>query len=150
VSRFQALFEAERQAFAAARRAYIIYRWTEALADYHGPDNRRFMRVHSLRSRAYAAAERTEAKHEHVKERLDEAWDYYSRFLTPFSIVTEADAAVYDLSDAGAAAVVDNLIDRGIVEDPYGWRGRGWIEPRKFVAWFLRKAQAAVIVGHNE
>jgi hypothetical protein len=149
MSRFQALFEAERQDFVTAGQAHRIYRRT-ARIQYHGPDNRRFMSVQRLQSRALAVAQRTEGEHIQAEDRLDEAWDHYSRLLPPLPIVTEADAAVYDLSDAVAAALVDNLIDRGIVNDSHGWRGRGWIEPRKFVAWLLRQAQPAVVIGRNE
>jgi hypothetical protein len=131
----------EQQAFAAARKAYLTRRRIE----WRRPD---------LSRRAYDrlcfAQDKAEAAYDSVADRVARAWDAYSRLLAPFPIVTEADAAAYELSDVGAEAAVDNLISCGIVKDPHGWHGRGWIDPRKFVTWFLRHAQPAVIVGHNE
>ena len=139
MSQFQILFDNERQAFAAARKAYFTR---------HRLDRRRELTRHAYDRLRVEESKATDA-HDRAKADLAQAWDRYSKRLAPLPIITEGDACVWDLSDAGADEAVDNLIRLGAVTDPHGYHRAGQLDARKFMAWYLRLARTDIVVGRD-
>ena len=139
MSRFQALFVKERQAFAATRKACLTRRRL---------DRRRELTRHAY-DRLWDEEIKATAAHDKAKADLTQAWDAYSRRLVALPIITEGDACVWELSDAGAAEAVDNLIRLGAVTDPHGYHRAGQLDPRKFMAWYLRLARTNIAIGRD-
>jgi hypothetical protein len=147
MSFMQTLFEQECQAVIAWREAYVARRRAEEEeAEVRcQPDNIAVMAALSAVYRCRAAVDRAADAYCKARGDLDRAWDAYSRLLSPWPIYTDADACC-DLSNADAADLVDVLIAAGVVTDPHGWNRLGQIEPKKFMAWFLRHALGLAVV----
>lgn len=151
----QALFEQERQAVITWRETYSARRRAEKEEKEARcqPDDTAVVAARSAVCRCRTAVDQAADAYCKARDDLDRAWHDYSEGLTspPLVITTDADACAYDLSNAGVDNFVDLMIERGVVSDPYGWHRLGWIDPKKLVAWFLRRAQAiAIIEGHDE
>jgi hypothetical protein len=150
----QALFDGERQAAIAAREAYFARRCAEEEEEEEEarcrPDNAAMMVALDALYRCQAAEDHAEAAYDLPRD--DRAGDAYSELLTPPPMLatSDADAFVYDLPKAGGDVFIDVMIERGVVSDPHGWHRLGWIDSKKFVAWFLRLSQGyAVAEGRD-
>jgi hypothetical protein len=148
----QALFEQERQAVITWREADSARRRAEKEEKEARcqPDNIAIMAALSAVYRCRTAVDQAAVAYCKARDYLDSTWDVYSRLLSPWPICTGADACC-DLSNADATDLVDVLFAGRVVTDPHGWNRLGWIDSRKLVVWFLRRAQfIAIIEGHDE
>jgi hypothetical protein len=155
MSFMQALFEQEGQAVITWRKAYSARRRAEEEEEEARcqSDNIAAMAALSAAFLCRTAVDQAADAYCRARDDLERAWHDYSEGLTPLPtvITTDADACTYDLSEAGAEAFVDSMVAGGVVADPLGWHQLGWIDPKKFVVWFLRRTQAiAIIEGHDE